>query len=90
MTDIKSVNAPSIGQAGIKRLYEFVREERMKAEGGAFQAGYEQAKRDFRDRLKQEVAIPAEQSRIHPVDPKEETARYKAAAKTGWWHGVFS
>jgi hypothetical protein len=93
MIDIKSVNAPAIGQAGLERLFAMTRETKMTADGGSFQAGYEQAKRDFRNALNREVGIP---SGYAPDDDKSETpridipadehrARKAGSTEKAWW-----
>lgn len=94
MTEIKSVNAPAIGQRGVERLFALTRETKMTAEGGSFQAGYEQAKRDFRNALSREVGIPAEyapnadkseDSITLRIPPEERRARNADKGDTPWW-----
>lgn len=58
--DIKSVNAPAIGQKGIDRLLAWARPKRMTADQTTFDMGYEQAKRDLLEVVYAEVGIPAE------------------------------
>lgn len=58
MTDVKSVNAPAIGEAGLKRLYAFCKPKRLMSTSTLFDAGYEQAKADFKERLEQEATLP--------------------------------
>jgi hypothetical protein len=95
MTEIKSVNAPAIGQAGVERLFHLTREKHMTPEGGAFQAGYEQAKRDFRNALNREVGIPAayapnaDKSEERPsitIPADERRARKAGEDGKRWWH----
>lgn len=92
MTEIKSVNAPAIGQRGVERLYAALRETRMTPEGGAFQAGYEQAKRDLLVVLGREVAIPHPTQEETPVPvhhitpPAELRMRSVSSTVAGWWN----
>lgn len=95
MTEIKSVNAPAIGQRGVERLFAMTRETRMTAEGGSFQAGYEQAKREFRNALNREVGIPAayapdaDKSEEQPqitLPAEERRARRAGETDRRWWH----
>lgn len=56
--DIKSLNAPAIGEAGVHRLFHFTTPSRLSKDSTLFEAGYEQAKADFRERLVQETGRP--------------------------------
>lgn len=95
MTEIKSVNAPAIGQAGVERLFHMTRATPMTAKDAAFQAGYEQAKRDFRTALNREVGIPEgfgpnddpaqEPGRAIEITPAERRARRAGETKRSWW-----
>lgn len=58
--DIKSVNAPAIGQKGIERIIAWARPKRMTSEQTTFDMGYEQAKRDLLEIVYKEVGIPAD------------------------------
>lgn len=78
MTEVKSVNAPAIGEEGLKRLYAFVRRTPLHSQSTLFDAGYEQAKADFKERLEREATLPdqprslrqhAMQGELIPVDP---------------------
>lgn len=89
MTDLTSVNAPAIGQRGLERLLAMSRETKMTASSTLFTAGYEQAKRDFRDAIYREVGIPAEDKQALEehlrVTPQEAHARRASASAPGWW-----
>lgn len=88
MTEIKSLSAPAIGEAGVLRLFAFCKPKSMKEGDTLFTAGYEQAKRDFYEKLRAEVGTPREKTEptISPVIPKDEArARKSAEAKRGWW-----
>lgn len=56
--EIKSVTAPALSEEGIKRLMAFTEPKRMTSNSTLFDAGYEQAKRDFREKIMAEAIIP--------------------------------
>lgn len=92
MVEITRVNAPAIGQAGVNRLFERVRPKRMTSTSSLFDAGYEQAKRDFYDALKAEIGVePGEHSEVNTkladlaVSPAEATARKSGQSRKAWW-----
>jgi len=87
MTDLKSVTAPAIGQKGLERLFAMTRETAMKPDCTLFTAGYEQAKRDFRDALRVEVGmIDQEPEAEHIRVPQAELQARKASkSKAAWW-----
>ena len=58
MTHLKSVSAPAIGEAGLKRLIAFARPSRLTAASTLFDAGYEQCKIDLLAKINAEVAVP--------------------------------
>ncbi len=62
MTDIRSIVLPAIKEEGVRRLYNFCREVRLTSSSTLFDAGYEQAKRDFKDALGREVAEPEQKT----------------------------
>ena len=91
---IKSLAAPSIGEAGVKRLIAFAAPKRLTSSSTLFDAGYEQAKRDFADKLKEVADVPS----IKEPEPIEEMrvgvheARARAASASPdapWWHRMF-
>jgi uncharacterized protein (DUF305 family) len=58
MTELKSLSAPALGQAEVNRLLAMTRPSRMTSSSTLFDAGVEQAKRDFRAALLQAMRVP--------------------------------
>lgn len=94
--NIKSVSAPAIGEEGLKRLRAFTQPKRMTSTSTLFDAGYEQAKRDFAEKLAAETGRPTDNdfdktSPYPEPDPalvRAELAARRAFAKAArrpWW-----
>ena len=75
--------APAITRAGVERLFNFTAPARLKPDTTLFQAGYEQAKRDMRDRLIQEVGRPADD--IQSIDAAADYQPAASNADVTWW-----
>ena len=88
MTEIKSLNAPAIGDEGVKRLFAFCQPKSMKEGDTLFTAGYEQAKRDFHEKLRAEVGNPKPtQNHYDGLSTEENKARVAALQheRRPWW-----
>lgn len=89
MADIKSVNAPAINEAGVRRLYAVVRPTRLKSDSTLFDAGYEQAKADMHEALEREVILPDREPRSLMEQAQRNAAAGEAVKvpnpKGGWW-----
>lgn len=93
--ELKSVVAPRITEDGVKRLFQFARATPLKRDCTLFDAGYEEAKRLFREKLAAEVghgdtATSAREEQIKQLAPSaaELRARQHLSEKHGpfkWW-----
>lgn len=95
---ITSVTAPAVTDEGVKRLRAFCLPKKLHSNSTLFDAGYEQAKRDFLERLEQEVGktstrAPGEFGEVITANDSVTRAEAKARAAearrqaraTPWW-----
>ena len=72
MTEIKSLSAPALGEAEVKRLLAMTRASRMKSDSTMFDTGYEQAKRDFREVILSALRIPHHSIGVDHADVQQD------------------
>jgi len=90
-----SLNNPAISEAGVKRLFAFTDPKRLTEHSTLFTAGYEEAKRDMRERLIQETGRPTNDVQsveraadTHTTDQivaMERRARKEMSSPRRWW-----
>lgn len=83
MTELKTLNSVTVGEEGVQRLFHMTRESRLKPDCTLFEAGYEQAKRDFREALYREVGVPSDQLSTRVNHPSPEMIREQAIREAG-------
>lgn len=80
MTEIKSLSAPALGEADLRRLLAAVQPRRFTATSTLFDTGYEQAKRDFREIIHGALRIPNDD-----IDHTQHIVQQGKPTKAGRW-----